>query len=73
MTSLEGCIAMPLQQALDVLALQGITPRVVYTTGRKPEDQPAGRTAHVIAVRPGCLVAGWFADAGPKEMDEHRG
>jgi hypothetical protein len=71
--SLEDCVAMPLQQALDILALQGITPSVVYTTGRKPQGQLAGRTAHVMAVRPGCLVAGWFLDAGPKETDEHKG
>ena len=73
MTSLEDYIAMPLQQALEALALQGMTPRVVYTTGRNTAEPPAGRTAHVMAVRPGCLVAGWFADVGPKELDERSG
>ncbi|MDD4080038.1 MAG: hypothetical protein PHP02_01320 [Eubacteriales bacterium] len=62
-------IGLPVPEALEILAGQGIQAAVEYTKPPFPEVDTAGRTLRVVAMRGTTLMAAYFQDGEPKEKD----
>ncbi len=67
--SADAVIGRPLQQALDILRLEGFQPVIVYTRAPAARDTQR-RTPRVVAVREDTLVVAFFADGAPKPERE---
>ncbi|NLG57156.1 MAG: hypothetical protein GX540_01960 [Clostridiales bacterium] len=62
-------IGLPVAQAQEILAAQGLKAEMIYTKPPFPAIDTASRTLRVVAMRGEVLVAAFFKDKNPGEKD----